>query len=128
VSDTAHETFICGHGREIVVATNNIDPGCEADVRALLDVAKTGTGDDRAHVLRELLEAPVCVKFDLIHEVTVALVGRDVWTHEFARPENLYREARTQEHPADLEAHVIGSLDQMMGDKPVVVVRPDADA
>jgi hypothetical protein len=122
------ETFVCGHGRTFEVATQNIDPECEADTRALLAVAKTGTGEERERALRDLLEAPVCVKFDLIHEVTVALVGRDVWTHEFARPKNLYREALTQEHPADLEAHVIGSLDQLMGSKPVVVVRPDADA
>lgn len=119
------ETFVCGHGRNVETGSKGL-PECADDVRAILT---DGTGPQREAELRRLLDAPLCVPFGLIHEKTEALVGRPVWTHEFARPEGLYEEARTQRHPVDLEAHVIGSLDQLAGDKPVIVVRPgDLDA
>lgn len=114
-------TFVCGHGRTVDEGSKGL-PECADDVAALVAPAD---GEQREQMLRTLIEAPICVPFPLIHEKTVELVGRDVWTHEFARPENLYREARTQQHPVDIEAHVVGSLDQLMGDKPVIVVRPD---
>lgn len=113
--------FICGHGRTVPEGGPCL-PECEADVRNLVVPAN---GEQREVALRKLISAPLCVPFDVIHEKTIEFVGRDVWTHEFARPEALYEEARTQKHPVDLEAHVIGSLDQMMGNKPVVVVRPE---
>lgn len=115
-------TFVCGHGRTVDEGSKGLSE-CADDVRNL---AVPDDGEERAATLRLLIEAPVCVPFTLIHEKTAELVGRDVWTHEFARPEHLYREAASQQHPADLEAHVIGSLDQLMGDKPVIVVRPEA--
>lgn len=114
-------TFVCGHGRTVNEG-GPVLPECEADVAALV---VPEDGKERANALRKLIEAPLCVAFDTIHGKTVEFVGRDVWTHEFARPEGLYREAETQEHPVDLEAHVVGSLDQMMGNKPVVVVKPE---
>lgn len=113
--------FVCDHGRTVETGGKGL-PECEADVRGL---AVPGDGEERATVLRALLDAPLCVPFGVIHERTEALVGRPVWTHEFARPDGLYREAASQEHPADLEAHVIGSLDQLAGNKPVIVARPE---
>lgn len=117
------ETFVCGHGRTVEMGGKGL-PECAEDVRNL---TVPDDGEQRAAVLRSLLEEPVCVPFALIHERTEALVGRPVWTHEMASSlvENLYREARTGEHPADLEAHVIGSLDQAAGGKPVTIVRAE---
>ncbi len=116
-------TFICGHGRTVPVG-GPVLPECEADVQNLV---VPDDGVEREAALRKLLDAPLCVSFGSIHERTEALVGRPVWTHEFARPDGLYREARSQEHPADLEAHVIGSLDQLAGNKPVIIARPGRD-
>lgn len=113
------ETFICGHGRRV---GDTPLPECVADVQGL----SIPSGPERGETLRRLIDAPLCVPFSVVHEKVEALVGRPVWTHEFARPENLYREAATQEHPVDLEAHVIGSLDQLAGDKPVIIVRVDS--
>lgn len=113
-------TFICGHGRTVPEG-GPVLPECEADVQ---DIVVPEDGEEREATLRKLLDAPLCTSFGVVHEKTEALVGRPVWTHEFARPDGLYREARSQEHPVDLEAHVIGSMDQMMGSKPVIVVKP----
>lgn len=118
------ETFTCGHGRTIETGTSEPPAECDADVRALWREGMTG--DERAEALDSLMSAPLCTKFGTVHEITEKLVGRPVWTHEFATAERLVEEARAQEHPADLEAHVIGSLDQLAGTKPVLVVRPDA--
>lgn len=121
MSGGASETFVCGHGRTVPEGSKGL-PECADDVAAL---TVPEDGEQREATLRQLLGAPLCVSFSLIHEKAEALVGRPVWTHEFAAPEGLYAEARTQRHPVDLEAHVIGSMDQMMGNKPIVVVRPD---
>lgn len=81
------------------------------------------TGDERADEVTQHLCSPMLVPMDLIHQRIEALVGRPVWTHEMARAEHLAEEARTWQHPVDLEAHVIGSLDQMAGNKPVLIFR-----
>lgn len=118
------DTFVCQHGRTHV-ERGEFNPHCEADVRAIL--ATVDTLDDRGAALRALVDAPLCVKFPTLHEVTEALVGRSVWTHEFASSQfdRLCEEATSQNHPASLEAHVIGSLDQLAGNKPVMIVRPE---
>lgn len=117
------ETFVCGHGRTIETGTKEPLAECDADIRAL--VKDEMTGDERADALHWLMSVPCCTRFGTIHEVAEKLVGRPVWTHEFATAERLVEEARTQQHPVDLEAHVIGSLDQLAGNKPVMVVRPE---
>lgn len=81
------------------------------------------TGDERAEEVTKHLCSPMFVPMDLIHQRIEALVGRPVWTHEMARAEHLAEEARTWQHPVDLEAHVIGSLDQMAGNRPVIIAR-----
>lgn len=118
------DTFTCQHGRTHV-ERGDFHPDCEADVRALLPLIETM--EDRGAALKQLVDAPLCVRFDTLHEVAEKLVGRPVWTHEFATGQfaNLVAEATSQKHPADLEAHVIGSLDQAAGNKPVMVVRPE---
>lgn len=99
--------------------------GCAADLATRPD-ADTLTGEERAAELRHLLEHPMTVPFPAIHERTAALVGRDVWTHEFAAPDRLYAEAESQKHPSDLNAFALHSLEQLAGEKPVVVVPPGA--
>lgn len=115
--------FVCGHNRTHVAGTKDYNEDCQRDLRT--DAANATTGSDREILLRVLLNDPLCVPFSLLHEIAEKLVGRPVWTHEFARPEHLFAEARTHEHPPDLEAHVIGSLDQIAGTKPVLIVRPE---
>lgn len=97
-------------------------PGCIADADGP-DPA-TMTGDERAAEVLRWLHGPMTIDMDLLHKRIEQLVGRPVWTHEMAT-DRIAEEARTWQHPADLEAHVIGSLDQLAGTKPVIVVRPD---
>lgn len=80
------------------------------------------TGDDRAAEVARWLHEPMTVAFDVMHQRVEHLVGRPVWTHELAT-DHIIEEARTWAHPTDLEAHVIGSLDQLAGTKPVIVFR-----
>jgi hypothetical protein len=100
-------------------------PPCTAEAEDGPEPA-TMTGDDRAAELARWLHEPMTVAFDVIHQRVEKLVGRPVWTHEFAT-DHIVEEARSWAHPVDLEAHVIGSLDQLAGSKPVIVVRPERD-
>ena len=67
------------------------------------------------------------VEFSKWHKRIEELVGRPVWTHELGTQgcEWLLEEVRSGKNPDDLEAHVIGSLDQIAGNKPVIVARID---
>lgn len=98
--------------------------GCTAELTAGCN-PETMTGDERAAEVERWLCGPLMTAFDLVHERIEAVVGRPVWTHEMAAAERLVEEARSQQHPVDLEAHVIGSLDQMAGNKPVIIARID---
>lgn len=99
--------------------------GCSAHLAEMERAPAPGemTGDERASEVTQHLCSPMFVPLDVIHQRIEALVGRPVWTHEMARAEALAEEARTWQHPVDLEAHVIGSLDQMAGNKPVLIFR-----
>ena len=46
---------------------------------------------DRAYF--QLEQELLCMPFDVFHEAVEALLGRPVWTHEFARPDLLLQEA-----------------------------------
>lgn len=62
----------------------------------------TMTGDERAAELiwwGEILTIP----FGDLHQRYEELVGRPVWTHEFATPASLIEEARTRAHPTPQE-------------------------
>lgn len=129
----SYETFQCErHGTPVAIlnptqaAELGVTFGCPACTAELSgrDPA-TMTGDERAAELEDWLNRNLTVAFTDLHERIEALVGRPVWTHEIARPDHLIREARSGQHPPDLEAHVIGSLDQLAGNKPVLVVRAD---
>jgi hypothetical protein len=101
--------------------------GCTAELMTGRD-PDTMTGDERAAELQRWLMGPLMTSLDLVHQRADALVGRPIWTHEMATAERLIEEARSQQHPVDLEAHIIGSLDQLAGNKPVIIARVDGTA
>ena len=128
------EYFVCpGHGESVaIVSPSEAEQmgipfgcqGCTAEMKTGPD-PDTMTGDERAAEVERWMNQPVTTPFTMIHERIEKLVGRPVWTHEMAAPNRLVEEARSQQHPVDLEAHVIGSLDQMAGNKPVIIARID---
>lgn len=103
-----------------------LPPSCPACVERMQRSVESMTGDERAAELEHWGEQVLTVEFADLHRRIEQLVGRPVWTHELGTVGwvNLVAEARSQQHPVDLEAHVIGSLDQVAGTRPVVVVRP----
>lgn len=103
-----------------------LPPACEQCREVMTRPVETMTDEERAAELQHWMDIVLTVNFSDFHKRAEELVGRPVWTHEFARPELLVREARTASHPVDLEAHVVGLMDQLAGNKPVMVVRPDA--
>jgi hypothetical protein len=102
------------------------DSGCRACTAELLskpDVT-TMTGDERADELADWMDRDLTVDMGLLFSRCEALVGRGIWTHEYAEPRLLIEEARSHEHPKNLEAHIIGLAHDIMGaDKPVIPVR-----
>ena len=115
-------TFLCirpSEARERGIAVGC--PQCAEELREAQDPARM-TGDERADELMRLLSEPATAEFSVIHERVAALVGRDVWTHELAQPGPLVAEARDWQHPGNLAAHLVDGLQDLMGDKPVVVV------
>jgi hypothetical protein len=60
------------------------------------------------------------IDFGKFHQRMEELVGRPVWTHEFARPELLRHEIATNTHPT-----MEGVVAKLPPDKPVIVVTDD---
>jgi hypothetical protein len=85
------------------------------------------SGDERAEEVRALLDEPSAYAMTDIHKRIESLVGRPVWTHEFATAgiPALLEEARGAPHPIDLRQHAIDSLRAVAGDKPIIVVETD---
>lgn len=52
---------------------------------------RTWPAEQRA--LFQLLQKRLCMPFEVFHSSVEGLLGRPVWTHEFARPELLLAEA-----------------------------------
>ena len=126
------ETFECArHGFLIPILTpadakqRGLPVGCPECTAAIESAPRAVemSGDDRAKEVRRLLTEPSTVAMSLIHERIAALVGRDVWTHELVNPDILAAEARDWQHPRNLEGHLLGTLRDAMGDKPIVIVR-----
>jgi len=53
-------------------------------------VAKKWTNRER--FLFQIQQDKLCMDFSLFHKATEEALGRSVWTHEFAKPEELLRE------------------------------------
>jgi len=64
------------------------------------------------------------IPFDKVHQRAEELVGRSVWTHEFAMPDQLVAEIMGESGPASME-DVIGKLHQMRPDMPVISIVVD---
>jgi hypothetical protein len=79
------------------------------------------TGDERYAEVIALLNDPNTYVFGDIHKRIQVLVGRSVWTHEFATDLALANEARTQHHPVDLRAHLAATVEALT-DAPVIFV------
>lgn len=69
----------------------------------------------------QLNENLLCMPFDLFRKAVEEWLGRPVWTHEFASPEELMAEGHGENKPRDMPA-VIGKLHDLVGDKPIIVV------
>lgn len=107
---------------------SELPPSCAECEAIIARPVEDMTSDERADELAQWMAMILTVNFSTLHERTEKLVGRPVWTHEFANPEPLITEARTQAHPNDLESYIIHTMDQAMGPKPVIIVRPDKEA
>lgn len=60
------------------------------------------------------------IPFNDFHKRVEELVGRSVWTHEFARPDLLIQEIESQQ-PATMGE----VLDKIPGDKPIIILKDD---
>lgn len=99
--------------------------GCNDEI-ADRPVPGAMSGDARADEVRSLLNDANAYRVGDIHQRIEALVGRPVWTHEFATDTRLIEEARgAMPNPPDLRQHVMDSLQAVAGDKPIIVVEPD---
>lgn len=112
--------WTCPHGIGLGAKRGDCH-SCNAEL-ARRRVPSAMTGDERYAEVIEMLNEPNSFRVHDIHGRLEALVGRSVWTHEFAQDLALAEEARTLDHPADLGAHVVGSLQALMPDKPIYLV------
>lgn len=71
--------------------------------------------------------ACVTIPFDNIHKRIEELVGRSVWTHELALPDQLRAEIFGEIAPASME-DVLGKIGQLRGDLPVIALVVEKDA
>ena len=89
-------------------------------------IAKTGwwKGEDpRQIVAFQLYEDLLCMDFGDYHEATEKALGRPVWTHEFARPQDLRDEFELKKPPRNQD-DVIRLAEEMVGKARVVVIKP----
>lgn len=96
-------------------------PTCTAAFKHRRD-ATTMTAEERAVELESLVGV-LEIDFDKLHQRITELVGRDVWTHELAHPENLVAEIR-RGVPASI-GDVLDQFAEHFHDKPIIVVSTD---
>jgi hypothetical protein len=72
---------------------------------------------DEEIVKLQLFQDRLCVPFDRFHQAIEKVLGRPVWTHEFAFIENLREEYR-KERPQPTMAQI---LDLIPGDKRIII-------
>lgn len=115
------EFFECPtHGVRLEKGGSNWCLPCREDYTR--DVSSL-SAPERVTELRRVLNHPVTVPFDLIHKHVEDLMGRGVWTHEFALPDELIREMEGlvgQPAPGALE-----KLERIAPGKPVIVVETE---
>lgn len=87
-------------------------PDCLAYLASRPDPT-TMTAADRADELEYWLGGLLRIEFDRLHQRIEALVGRPVWTHEFADPDRLVAEIHSGK-PATL-TEIMTSADVLIG-------------
>lgn len=58
---------------------------------------------DREKVSLQLFQRKLCMPFDVFHEAIEKVLGRPVWTHEFAFIENLQKEFLGEKEPPTMD-------------------------
>jgi len=114
------KNWTCPHGYGMGMKRGDCNQ-CNAEISRRRDPS-TMTGEERDAEVMALLNDPSAYRMDAIHQRLEALVGRPVWTHEFAQDLALATEARSWDHPADLAEHAVSSMKALAGDKPVIVI------
>lgn len=76
--------------------------------------------DLRQRATFQLHEPRLCMPFGVFHEAVEKTLGRSVWTHEFAYPEQL-RQELYGERPAPSMEEIIGLIP---ADKRVILLTP----
>lgn len=69
----------------------------------------------------QLNEDLLCMPFNVFHKAVEEWLGRPVWTHEFVSPEELITEGHCESYTRNM-GDVIGKAQELMGDKPVIIV------
>jgi hypothetical protein len=125
-----YETGRCdAHGIEVAVVSKSYAeehgvqygcPACREDL-ATRPGRDQMTREQRCDELRTVLGAN-WAGFDVVWQRVDELVGRSTYTHELAYPEYLEHEIMTGSVPT-----VEGIIAKLPADKPVIVVRADAE-
>jgi len=71
----------------------------------------------------QLAEDRLCMPFDEFHKAVEEWLERPVWTHEFADTGELLAEGHGENHKRTM-TDVIQKAQDLMGDKPIIVVEP----
>jgi hypothetical protein len=80
---------------------------------------ETMTFEERARF--QLYQGRLCMPFPVFHEAITKALGRDVWTHEFARPDLLKTEL-AGDAPAPTMQNI---LDLIPAEKWIVIFAPE---
>jgi len=94
------------------------------DKKQAVDMANSKWWEDKtAKEIAEfqLVENLLCMPFDVFHKAVEEWLGRPVWTHEFASPEELLAEGHGENHTRSME-DVIKKAQELIGDKPIIIV------
>ena len=70
----------------------------------------------------QLFEDRLCMPFAEFHQMVGKVLGRSVWTHEFARPDDLRAEFRMERPPRNQD-DVIALAEEMVGKERVIQIR-----
>lgn len=108
---------ICG----ATVPTGEFCPACTQRIPALPDPATMTMGARVAEF--DSYDGPLEVPFPLLHARLERLVGRPVFTHEFAAWDRLRVEVLSGEHPTFEQT--VGKFEEINPDLTVIVVSPE---
>ena len=73
----------------------------------------------------QLVEEKLCMPFSDFHKAVEAWLERPVWTHELANTDELMAEGHGENKKRSMN-DVIQRAQDLMGDKPVVIIKADS--